>query len=470
MVHTLKPRDKCGVAAVAARHPVAHDLYFMLQALQHRGQESTGIVTYDGEIHTVKGMGLVAQVFGEDDLNALPGHRGIGHVRYSTAGGSKLENCQPLLVTGKSGGVAIGHNGDITNADEIKAELKEKGWAFVTSADTEVVVRLLVDELGRSPDPVKGMRKVMRRIRGAYSLVMQVGPRVFAVRDPHGIRPLVVGRLDDGHVAASETVALDVLGAEYVRDVEPGEIVELTPDALVGHTTEGGPRPAHCMFEYVYFARPDARVDGTLTYDVRVRLGEQLAKEAPVEADLVVPVPDSGRAHAQGYSQASGIPLVEALMKNRYVWRTFIMPKQRSRETGVRLKLNPVRQHLEGKRVILVDDSIVRGTTTRQLVQLVRNAGAEEVHVRIGCPPITHPCYLGIDFHDRGQLIAADHDQDEIAKIVGADSLRYNSIASLVKAIRMEKEDLCLGCLSGAYPVRIEGERERDQPQLEEFM
>lgn len=421
---------------------------------------------------THKGMGLVDTVFPPERVAELPGNVGIGHCRYSTAGRSVAENAHPLTVQTQVGTVSLAHNGDIVNAPQILEALKAKGWSFNSDSDTEVATRLLANKVVHYADnPVKAIKELMAEIVGAYTFTMVLGREVYAVRDPHGIRPLVVGRLPDdgGYVAASESVALDVLGAELIRDVAPGEILHLRADGFESFRTPTPEHPAHCFFEYVYFARGDSVIDGELAQEVRRRIGMALAREAPVEADVVVPVPDSGRAHATGYAEASGVPLREGLMKNRYVHRTFIMPGQDNRERNVRLKLNPIKPFLEGKRVIIVDDSIVRSTTMKRIVQLVRDAGAREVHVRIASPPITDPCYLGVDFHHRSQLVAANHKIDEIRKLVGANSLAYVSTEGMVEAIGLPRADLCLGCVSGEYPVSIPGERVRGQQVLDRF-
>jgi amidophosphoribosyltransferase len=474
--------DKCGVAGVAAPEGVAPALYQMLRAVQHRGQESAGIATYDDGLQTIKGMGLVENVFQAKELERLGGEVGLGHTRYSTTGTSRLENAHPVCVSSAEGSIALGHNGDIVNSDQIRESLQEHGWAFITENDSEVVVRLFANQLSKTDDPIRAMREVMDEIVGAYSLVLLVGDKVLAVRDPRGIKPLALGKLPDtyapagappsedgyggGYVVASETVAIEALGGKVLRDVEPGEIVEITPDETVSHLGRGDEDPAHCMFEYVYFSRADSVLDGREVYDVRVRLGEQLADESPVDADVVVPVPDSGRSHALGFARGTGIPMAEGLMKNRYVHRTFIMPDEEARASGVRIKLNPVKSIVEDQRVVLVDDSIVRGTTMNELVEMVREAGAEEVHVRIGCPPITAPCYLGIDMSTREELIAASNEVDDIRDEVGADSLAYVSIDGLEEAIDKPDGSLCKGCLTGRYPVPVPGEVHRKQQTL----
>lgn len=467
-------RDHCGVIAVASREEVGSLLFFGLKALQHRGQESAGMTTIapDGTARTIKGMGLVDVVFPPDKVAELRGASGIGHVRYSTAGRSVVENAQPHSVQSQFGWVALAHNGDIVNAPQILEELKGKGWAFVTDSDTEVACRLLAKKLvEQGGNAVKAIRDLMDELSGAYSFTMVVGKDLYAVRDPFGIRPLCVGKLPDGagFVAASETVALDVLGAEVLRDVAPGEIVRVGVDGIEAFQTPAAVHPAHCFFEYVYFARSDSILDGKLAHEARRRIGMALAREAPVEADIVVAVPDSGRAHASGYAEESGLPLREGLMKNRYVHRTFIMPGQDNRERNVRLKLNPVKPLVEGKRVVVVDDSIVRSTTIRRIVELLRHAGAREVHVRVASPPITDPCYLGVDFHHRDQLVAAKHPVAEIQRLIGADSLAYVSIPGLVEAIGHPKAKMCLGCVTGEYPIPIEGERVRGQQVLDQF-
>jgi amidophosphoribosyltransferase len=461
-----KPRDHCGIVAVAAHRPVSSYLFYALQALQHRGQESAGMVTLDGlyEFRSHKGMGLVDQVFDPEIVKRLRGHTGIGHCRYSTSAGSTEENCQPQVVMGAGGGIALAHNGNIPNTDHLRDELQKKGWAFFTGNDTEVVVRLLANKLQQhGGNAVSALEDVMDRLDGAYCFTILIGGEMFAVRDPHGIKPLCAGTLPDGgHVVVSESVALDAVGATWLRDIKPGEIVRVTADAMETVSHRPAARPAHCFFEYVYFARGDSVMDGRLNQEVRENIGRILWRESPVEADLVVPVPDSGRSHANGLAKESGIPYVEALMKNRYVHRTFIMPTQETRELNVRLKLNPIRRLIEGKRVILVDDSIVRGTTMKRIVRMLRQAGAAEVHLRIGAPAIIAPCYLGIDMSTRDQLIAANKSVEEVREHVGADSLEYISIQGIVAAVGMPEGHLCLGCVNETYPVPIAGEKVRN--------
>ncbi|MBM4249240.1 MAG: amidophosphoribosyltransferase [Euryarchaeota archaeon] len=466
----MPPKEACGIVGIASTRPVAFQLYFGLRALQHRGQESAGIATFQDKIQCVKGMGLVHEVF-QDNPSDLPGACGIAHVRYSTTGSSKIENSQPVVASSSTGDIALAHNGDIVNADAIRKELKKLGWAFITTTDSEVLIRLLANELASLDDIPRAVRNLMRRIVGSYSMVVLIRDRVIAIRDPLGIKPLCLGRLPDGngYIAASETVALDVIGAEFERDVEPGEMVELTSRETRSHRILGGRRPAHCMFEWVYFARPDSVLAGRYVYDVRRCIGKRIAQEHPVKADVIVPVPDSGRTHAQGYSEETGIPYEEGLIKNRYIGRTFILPTKEAREMNVQLKLNAVRSRIQGKRVVLVDDSIVRGTTTRKIVDTLRRAGATQVHVRIGSPPIIAPCYLGIDMKTRDQFVALNRTSPEIAAEIGADSVGYLSMDGLVECIGLGRNDLCLGCLTGEYPVEVPGEKARFQVKLDSY-
>ena len=465
----LKPSDKCGIVAVASNEPVSRELYYALRILQHRGQESAGIVTFDGETRSKRGMGLVHEVFSKSDLDALAGRAGIGHVRYSTTGSSVIDNAQPIVVSTAHGDIALGHNGDIVNAGLLREELTRKGWAFMTTSDSEVIVRLLANELAKSGDVKRALKEVTRRLIGAYSLVLMINGTAYAVRDPLAIRPLCIGERDGSYMATSESVVFDTLGYKFVRDLKPGEIVELHTGGFESFRLPHPTHTAHCMFEWVYFARPDSVLDGRLVYDARVKVGQQLAREHPVTADIVVPVPESGRAQAQGFSQVSGLPVVEGLIKNRYIERTFIMPEQADREIGVLLKLNPIKSAVKNKRIVLVDDSIVRGTTIKKIVAILREAGAREVHLRIGCPPIKSPCYLGIDMKTRDQFIANERTVEEIATFVGADSLAYLSMQGLVRALNHPREDICFGCLTAVYPIEIPGEKFRGMEKLERF-
>ncbi|HET6405250.1 MAG TPA: amidophosphoribosyltransferase [Candidatus Thermoplasmatota archaeon] len=466
-------RDKCGVVGVALREPDAQAaplLYYGLHALQHRGQESGGISVHDGRVtRTHKGMGLVDSVFNADVFEELPGAVGVGHVRYATTGASRLENAQPVVIEASLGTLALAHNGDVVNSATLRDELMAKGWGFLTTNDTEVAVRLLATELANHDNRIRAIRAVMKKLTGSYCFVLLLGETIYAIRDPLGIKPLCYGELKEGkgYVVASESTALNILDARLVRDVSPGEILEISKDGVKSHPAlQASPEIAHCMFEYVYFARADSVIDTRPVHDVRTKIGERLAKEAPVQADVVIPVPDSGRTHALGFASASAIPFAEGLMKNRYVHRTFIMPQQTQRDIGVRMKLNPVEAVVKGKRVVLVDDSIVRGTTMKRIVSMLREAGAVEVHVRIGSPPITSPCYLGIDMNTRTQLVAANHTVDEIGKLIGADSLAYISLDGLQGAIGHDPRHLCTGCLTGQYPVDIPGETKRKQATL----
>jgi len=468
-VYSEHPQDECGVFAIASIANVSVDIFYALRVLQHRGQESAGIAVYNNGIKAVKGMGLAHTALKMEDVQNLKGELGIGHVRYSTLGTSSIENAQPIVVSTNFGDIALAHNGEIVNAEKIMDDLKKKGWAFISSSDSEIAVRLLANDITNTGDPVKSLKNLMGMLQGSYSMTVMIANRVFAIRDPLAIRPLCVGRTKTGYAAASESVAFDSLGGEFIRDVEPGEIVELLPGEIRSIKTGLTKGKAHCMFEWVYIARADSCLDGQLVYEVRRRIGQRLAKEQPVEADVVVPIPDSGRSHAIGYSEVSGIRYSEGLMKNRYVERTFIMPEQSERVRSVMLKLNPLKSIIKDKRVVLVDDSIVRGTTIRQIVQIVRNAGAKEVHVRIGSPPIRSPCYFGIDMKTREQFAATGRTIEEIGKMITADSLGYISVEGLVEAIGHPSSDLCLGCLTEEYPLPVPGEKVRYQKKLDSF-
>ncbi|MFP4170050.1 MAG: amidophosphoribosyltransferase [Methanomassiliicoccales archaeon] len=462
-----KPKHACGVVAMAMESDVNIVLKKALRVIQHRGQESTGIAVYDGNIKYVRGMGLAHEVFCGPEFYDLKGNMGIAHVRYSTSGDSSMENCQPIVVSTAVGELSLAHNGDIVNADDLRRELQDKGWAFLTNTDSEIIVRILADEVSETKDMFKAIRNTIRMLVGAYSLTIMIGNRVFGVRDPMGFHPLMLGRMTGGYGIASEDPVFEVLGGNCIRDVEPGEIVEITPE---GYTSSRIPRPperAACMFEYVYFARPDSTIDGLEVFQARKNVGRVLARDKPADADVVIAVPDSGRGHAMGFSEGSGIQYDEGLMKNRYVERTFIMPEQAAREEGVSLKLNPIKSTVKDRKVVLVDDSIVRGTTLRRIVQMVRRAGAKEVHVRIGCPPIVAPCYYGIDMKTRDQFVASDRSVEEIAKELTADSLGYNTPEALVEALGISRNNLCMACLTGEYPTRVPGERKRFQKKLD---
>jgi len=453
--------EACGVIALAERIPVSYRLVQSLRIIQHRGQESAGIALSGKKgVVVVKGMGLANEVFSGKKLDE-ESFSGIGHIRYSTAGSSVIDNAQPLYAKIKNIDIAVGHNGEIANASEIKEELENKGYSFITNSDTEVIMKLISIELSRDTDPIRAMQNTFKKLIGAYSLALIINGRIFAVRDPNAIRPLSIGRTGFGYGASSEDIVFYQLGGEPIRDVNPGEIVEIKESGFLSYHIEEPRKPAHCMFEYVYFARPDSTLDGKNVFLVRKNIGRVLARENPVEADLVIPVPDSGRSHALGYAEESGIPFVEGLIKNRYVDRTFIMPEQKGRENELDIKLNPIKEIVEGKRLVLVDDSIVRGNTMKKIVRLLRERGAKEVHVRIGSPPIIAPCYLGIDMKTRSQFIASGKSLEEISRDIEADSLAYLSLNGLIESIGLPEDNLCLGCLTGIYPVKIKNEKYR---------
>lgn len=464
--------EECGVVGVSFKEETsaALSIYYALFALQHRGQESAGITVHDGNrVQTLKGMGLVPDVFNKQDIQKLKGHVGIGHVRYSTTGGSKIENCQPLLVSFKSGTIAIAHNGNLVNSNELRRELEKEGRIFLSDSDTEVIAHLLVKELLHN-GLEDAVREMMKRLIGSYSLAILIDNKLLVIRDPLGIKPLCLGRIDSGFVVASESVAIDILNGELIRDVVPGEMLVFCNGTYESHQLVKSKNYAHCVFEYIYFARPDSVIDGELVYNVRMRIGEELCKEHPATADIVSPVPDSGITYAIGFSKKSGVDYMEGLMKNRYIGRTFIMPGQDMRETAVRLKLNTIKPNIQGKSIVLVDDSIVRGTTSRRIIDLIRKSGTRQVHMRVASPPIISPCYLGIDMATREELVAAHKTVKGVEALINADSLGYLSIEGLVKSIRLPMDDLCVGCLSGVYPVEIPGERcAKRQLKLSEF-
>ena len=450
------PKEACGVFGIyAPGEEVARLTFYGLYALQHRGQESAGIATSDGSIlHVRTGMGLVAQVFDEEDLEFLPGHSAVGHTRYSTTGSSVQCNAQPIHVRGPGGELALAHNGNLVNADEIRRELEAEGHTFDTGTDSEVIAKLLAAAPGRAIED--RLVQVMQRISGAYSLVILTPTSVIAARDPMGNRPLCLGRVGLHWAVASETCALDHLGAFYEREVKPGEIVVIDRDGMRSIQAIRPEREALCIFEYTYFARPDSRIRERRIYPIREAMGRELWREHPVEADVVIGVPDSATAAAIGFARASGIPYAEGLMKNRYVGRTFIAPDQRLRERGAALKYNPLREVLEGQRVAVVDDSIVRGTTTPHVVKLLRDAGARAVHMRVCVPPIRHPCYFGVDMATRQELIAAQKSVEEIRRHIDADSLAYLSLEGLVRSTGMPRDSFCHACFSGEYPIPVQ--------------
>src|SRR6204780_5000053 len=449
-----KFHDECGVVAIFA-HPEAEKLaYLGLHALQHRGQESAGIVTSDGLTSRVhKAMGLVADIFTEEVLAQIRGTLAIGHTRYSTAGDSALLNAQPILVQSNKGSIALAHNGNLTNALSVRSRLESQGSIFQTNSDTEVIVHLIA--LSKEHTLPEAMADALRQVEGAFSLVMMSTDRGFAVRDPRGI-PALEGQKRDTVVFASETCAFDLIGADYVRDVKPGELVVVGPEGITSQFYAKAAPQSSCIFEHVYFSRPDSRVFGRAVQTSREELGREMARESPVEADVVVPVPDSGVTAAVGYAAESGIPFRFGLIRNHYVGRTFIEPSQSVRDFGVKLKLNPVRSVLEGKRVVLIDDSIVRGTTSRKIVRLIRGAGAKEVHKRISCPPTISPCYYGVDTPSKNQLIAANKSVEEIREYIGADSLAYLSLEGLKRACGEGPQiSYCSACYTGSYPTNI---------------
>jgi amidophosphoribosyltransferase len=450
--------EACGVVAIASQKAEPARLaFFALYALQHRGQESAGICTADGHsLRNLTGMGLVSQVFHERDLAKLGGQYSIGHTRYSTTGSSRAENAQPILVSSEHGSLALAHNGNLVNVDAIRAEVERLGIRPRTSTDSELVAHLIAHAPG--DDWSSRMRHVLDTLSGAFCLVMLTRDRVYAARDPWGIRPLVLGRLPDGWAVASESCALDTIGAQLIREVLPGELLAIDRHGIKSEqfSTSPPPRRAACSFEHIYFARPDSLVDGQLVYATRERMGEELAREHPVAADFVMPVPDSATPAAIGFARAAGLPYREGLVKNRYIGRTFIQPHQEQREFGVDLKFNPLPEVLRGQRIALVDDSIVRGTTTPRIVAMLRRAGAAEVHLRICAPPIRHACHLGVDTAPEDTLIANAHGIDEIRAIVGADSLGYLSLDGLIAAIGLPADNLCNACFHGRYPMPID--------------
>ncbi|MFX0069325.1 MAG: amidophosphoribosyltransferase [Promethearchaeota archaeon] len=455
-----KLRESCGVFGVFSSDPdyqVSHLIYDGLLILQHRGQESAGISIYDGKgIGSHRRMGTVNEVFPLRILSNLFGYSGIGHVRYSTSGGSMIDNAQPYSLTLPHTEFSFAFNGTITNYDALKNSLGHKGHYFTTDVDTEVIGHLIATNLLHSGgNYVEAIKETMYVLEGAYSLVLlNSNGQLIAVRDPLGFRPLCIGKLNETlHMISSESVVFDILDTKFMRDVRPGEIVSIDKSGLQSYQVASLNRQAHCMFEYVYFSRPDSVLDGVPVHRVRTRLGEILAKVHPVKADIVVPVPDSGRSAAIGFSQASGIPLCEGLIKNRSIWRTFIMPYPELRKRFVKLKLNPVKTAIEGKRVVLVDDSIVRSTTSRRIVSVLKKVGAREVHLRISCPPLIAPCHMGIDFPSYDELVAANKTVPEICEDIGADSLGYMTVDGLVEAIGLPKSKLCLACLTDKYPT-----------------
>ena len=467
-----KPEEACGVFGVfAPGEDVAKMTYFGLYALQHRGQESAGIATFEGEkVYLHKEMGLVSQVFNESVLNQLPGSLAVGHTRYSTTGSSRIVNAQPAIVETRLGTLALAHNGNLVNTAILREELQKAKCNLVTTTDSELIAFAIAEEINSGNEWLEGAIRAFQRCQGAFSLVIGTPEGVMGVRDPNGIRPLVIGTLGSNpqrYVLASETCGLDIIRADYLRDVEPGELVWITQEGMASFHWAQQPQRKLCIFEMIYFARPDSIMNSESLYSYRRRLGQQLAEESPALADVVIGVPDSGVPAAIGFSQTSGIPYTEGLIKNRYVGRTFIQPTQTMRESGIRMKLNPLKDVLVGKRVVIVDDSIVRGTTSSKLVQALREAGAVEVHMRVSSPPVTHPCFYGIDTDNQEQLIAATKRVEEIAKQIDVDSLAYLSWEGMLKATKEDPNSFCSACFTGDYPIPVPEQIKRSKLLLE---
>ncbi|MFA4967575.1 MAG: amidophosphoribosyltransferase, partial [Candidatus Margulisiibacteriota bacterium] len=446
----------CGVFGIYSfkGDNLAKEVYFGLFALQHRGQESAGIAVSDfKDIKSHKGMGLCNQVFNEENLKGLHGSIAIGHVRYSTTGSSVIENAQPIVLDTKFGPVALAHNGNLINTEELRGELKATGISFVGTSDSEIIAALIATS--KKSNFEDALLETLDRLRGAFSIVIMTANKLFALKDENGIRPLCVGRSDNAYFVSSETCGLDIIGAEFLREVSNGELIIIDKNGMSSRTWSKGAREALCVFEYIYFARPDSIIRSRTLYDVRVTMGKYLAKEHPIKADVIIPVPESGVPAAIGFAQESGIPYGEGLIKNRYVGRTFIQPSQEIRDLGVKLKLNPIRDAVRGKKVVVIDDSIVRGTTSRQIVKIIKEAGAREVHMRVSSPKIICPCFYGIDTATRAELIAANLSLEGICKYIDADSLGYLSLKSLIKSIALPEKSLCMACFNDDYPVKI---------------
>lgn len=455
MTNDHRPRESCGVFGVFGQDDASKLTYFGLYALQHRGQESAGIVTSTGKsTYEHKGMGLVSEVFNEAILNGLRGHIAIGHVRYSTTGSSIAKNAQPFVVSHGGKTFAIAHNGNLTNARRVRSDLEKKGSIFQTTMDSEIIMHLLARNIQRGME--EAMVKAVSEIQGAYCCVLMTEDRLIAFRDPNGFRPLCMGMLNGGYVVASETCALDLVEAQYIRDIEPGEILMIGQDGLRSIKPFAERSNTFCIFEFIYFARPDSNIFGQNVYALRKRLGRKLAQEYPLEADFAMPFPDSGNYAAIGFCHDSGIPLEMGVIRNHYVGRTFIEPAQSMRDFGVKVKLNPVREILNQKRVVIVEDSIIRGTTSKMRIKTLREAGAKEVHMVVSCPPHRYPCYYGIDFSTKGELIASQHTVDEVKNFIGLDSLCYLSLPGMLEATGLEEDGFCLACFDGKYPIAPE--------------
>jgi amidophosphoribosyltransferase len=447
------PREACGVFGVFGHKDAAKLTYFGLYALQHRGQESTGIVSSTGKsIYEHKGMGLVPDIFNNQALNELSGDRAIGHVRYSTTGSSVAKNAQPFIVSHEGKTLAIAHNGNLTNAKELRNKLEKKGSIFQTTMDSEIIVHLLTHHSKMGLE--EALVKTLSKLRGAYSCALMTKEKLIAFRDPNGFRPLCLGLLDKGYIVASETCALDLIEAQHIRDIDPGEILIIGEDELKSIKPFPERRKTFCIFEYIYFARPDSTIFGKNVYAVRKRLGKKMAQQYPIDADFAMPFPDSGNYAAIGFCQESGIPLEMGVIRNHYVGRTFIEPVQSMRDFEVKIKLNPVKELLNQKRVVIIEDSIVRATTSKMRIKTLREAGAWEIHMVISCPPLRHPCYYGIDFSTRGELIASDHSVEEIKNFIGLDSLCYLSLPGMLEATGLDQDNFCLACFNGKYPIQ----------------
>lgn len=456
-------QDKCGIVGIHSKDTskdVASFVYYCLYALQHRGQESAGIATFNPTkgLNYYCGMGLITDVFKDYEIHNLQGNIAIGHVRYSTTGQSKLENSQPFVTDFDDGFIAMAHNGDIVNSELLREELLKEGYDFKSDTDSEVICYMLKKEYYYyNKSIIESIEAVCKKLVGSYALTILVNGELYGVRDPMGIKPLAIAKRKDDYILASETVAFDVINANYIRDIKPGEVVYFKNDEINSHMLEivNNTSLSHCMFEYVYFARPDSTIDGINVYQTRLNIGHELYKLYPINADVVIPVPDSSIPAAIGYARASGINYGEGLIKNRYVGRTFIMPTQEERELAVRLKLNPIKEAIKGKKIILIDDSVVRGTTSKQLLDLVKEAEPAEIHFLVGCPPVIAPCFYGVAMATKKELIAANYTIEEIREQLDVDTLGYITLESLIKAIGMPKENLCLGCLNECYPTEL---------------
>ncbi|MCX5678111.1 MAG: amidophosphoribosyltransferase [Candidatus Omnitrophica bacterium] len=447
-------KDYCGVVGIYGHKNAAQLAYLALYALQHRGEESTGIVSFDKKkIYMHKGQGLVGNVFKEENLKKLKGHLAIGHVRYSTTGSSTAKNVQPLLINHKKGFIAVAHNGNLTNSVALRNELEDAGSILQTTMDSELILHLLVKD--HQNNYSGKLLPIMDRLEGAFSFVIMINDAIYAMRDPHGFRPLCIGKMGDAYIVASETCALDMVEASYVRDVEPGEIVIIDKNGIRSLKQPESKKHAFCIFEYIYFSRPDSNIFTQSVYLARKNLGKTLAREHPANADMVMPIPDSGTCAALGFAEESKLPLEIAFVRNHYIGRTFIQPSQLIRDFKVKVKLNPVKDALKGKRIVIVEDSIVRGTTSRGRVRALRASGAKEIHMRVSCPPLISPCFYGIDFPTKKELIASSHSVEEIREFIGVDSLKFISLEGMLSSMTLPKEEFCTACFTGNYPTTI---------------